>query len=281
MLLMLNTSCNDDGGSSVISLDNGAMPNFSLVAGSDDFIDLTGFSELNLKFNVAIGIGNPTSMDLKAFWTTASGNLYGPVILDSNITTFPKTYNLSGADILAAFSELSSEDDIAVGDKLTIFTSVHLVDGRSLELLNAKAKPNYNASDFNQYPGLKIIQEYSVSCPSNLGGIYTVISNGENTDGQPAAVNLPYTVTLTDKGGGNYTISDGVAGVYIFWYSIYGYNFETVGKMTDVCGSLSGSWSDGFGEQINLTGTLNEDGTLSIHWENGFDDYVDAIYTPK
>ncbi|WP_111309264.1 hypothetical protein [Confluentibacter sediminis] len=281
-LFLLNTSCENDGGTSVIPLENGATPNFKLVTGSDDFIDLTGFDALSLKFTVDIGIGSPTSMDLKAFWTTINGDLYGPVTLDANITTFPKEYSITGADILNAFTELNSNADLNVGDKLILFTSVTLANGKTLELLNDKAEPNYYAADFNQYAGLNIIQTYAVSCPSNLGGTYSVVSNGDNTDGQPPAVNLPYTVTVMDNGGGNYTISDGVAGVYIFWYSVYGYTFETTGNFTDVCGNLSGTWGTSFGgDSITLTGTANEDGTLSIHWENAFGDFIDAVYTPQ
>tara|TARA_R110002033_G_scaffold17025_5_gene46821 strand:+ start:5281 stop:6159 length:879 start_codon:yes stop_codon:yes gene_type:complete len=280
-VFLLNTSCEKDGGTSVIPLENGAMPSFSLVAGSDDFIDLTGFNTLSLKFNLGIGVGSPTSMDLKAFWTTVDGDLYGPATLETNITAFPSEYTLSGADILNAFTELTSDADLNVGDKLTLYTSVTLADGTTLDLLNDKAEPNYYAADFNQYAGLKILQVYAVSCPSNLGGTYDVVSNGDNTDGQPPAVNVPYTVTVTDNGGGNYTISDGVAGVYIFWYSIYGYTFETKGNFTDVCGSLSGSWTESFGCEVILSGTANADGTLSIRWDNCFGDYIDAVYTPQ
>jgi hypothetical protein len=281
-LLVFFTSCENDGGTSVVPLKEGALSNFSLVEGSDDFIDLNTFNSLSLQFSLDVGEGNPDAMDLKAFWTTVEGDLYGPIIIDTDITNFPSQFTLTGSDIIAAFPELSSSSDVNVGDKLTLFTSVEMPDGRKLSLLNNEAEPNYYAADFNQYPNLKIIQEYPVSCASDLAGTYNVVSNGTSTEpGIPAAVDLPYTVTLTANGGGNYTISDGVAGVYIYWYSGFGYTFETNGNFTDVCGSLSGSWSEAFGCQVDLTGNVNEDGTLSIHWENCFGDVVDAVYTPQ
>lgn len=131
------------------------------------------------------------------------------------------------------------------------------------------------------YTGGPITFKISRLCPSDLGGIYHVISNGENTDGQPAAVDIEYTVTVTDLGNGQYTISDGYAGVYMFWYGIYGIDFEVEGNFSDSCGSLSGDWVGPFGSTAILTGTDNEDGTLTIRWSNGFGDYIDAEYTKQ
>lgn len=284
-LFVLNTSCDDDGGTSVIETTNGALPDFKLVAGSPAFIDLTGLDNLNLQFTVGVGVGTPISFDLKAFYVTVDGDLYGPVTLDSGITTFPKEYSLTNTDIIGAFSELTSPDDIALGDMLKLYTSYTFADGTILEVLNGKAEPNYYAADFNQITDFKISLDYIVSCPSDIGGNYSVISNGSSTDGAPVnnpLVDFAYDVVITDNGGGNYTISDGVAGVYQDWYcGPYGYCFETEGTMTDICGNLSGSWTESFGCEINLTGTVNPDGTLSIEWENCFGDTASAVYTPQ
>ena len=284
-LFVLNTSCDDDGGTSAIPTTNGALPDFAVVDGSPAFIDLTGLDNLNLQFTAGVGVGTPTSFDLKAFYATVDGDLYGPVTLDAGVTTFPKEYSLTSTDIVSAFSELTSTDDIALGDMFKLFTSYTFADGTKLEVLNSKAEPNYYAADFNQISDFKISLDYIVSCPSDLGGDYSVISNGTSTDGAPAnnpLVDFAYNVTLTDNGGGNYTISDGVAGVYQDWYCApYGYCFETAGSMTDICGDLSGSWTESFGCEITLTGSVNADGTLSISWENCFGDSATAVYTPQ
>ena len=282
-LFALNTSCDDDGGSSVIPTKNGVLPDFNKIAGSSDFIDVTDLDAFNLQFTVGVGVGDPTSFDLKAYYQTVDGNLYGPVTLDTDITSFPKEYSLTSTDLFDAFSELNVAEDFQAGDVLKLFTSFVLKDGTQLEMLNNKAQPNYYAPDFEHYEAFNVKMEYAVSCSSNIKeGTYTVVSNGTSTEpGIPPAVDYSYEVTITADGGGNYTISDGVAGLYIHWYSGFGYTFETPGKFSDICGSLSGSWTEGFGTTVELTGTLNDDGTLSISWSNGFGDVADAVYTPQ
>jgi len=282
----LNTSCDDDGGTSAVPTTNGALPDFAVVAGSSAFIDLTGLDDLKLQFTVGVGVGEPTSFDLKAFYLTVDGYLYGPIVLDAGVTTFPKEYSITGTDLVGAFSELSSADDIQVGDVLKLFTSYTFKDGSQIDILNSKAEPNYLASDFNTYSDFTVKLEYVVSCPSDLAGTYTVLSSGSSTDSGPTPdenpiVDYPYTVVLTDNGGGNYTVSDGFAGLYILWYDIYGISGETPGNFTDICGELSGTWGEPFGTDVTVTGTVNPDGTLSITWINGYDDTADAVYTPQ
>jgi len=285
-LFALNTSCDDDGGTSAIATTNGAMPNYQVKAGSPAFIDVFNVDDLSLQFSVGVGVGEPTSFDLKAIYLGASGDIYGPVTLDENATTFPKEYSYTSSDIYSAFTELSGPDDFEVGDVLKIFPSFKFADGSTLDILNNKGQENYYASDFNQYSDLNLRLEYPVACSSNLGGTYTVLSSGLSTDPGPSAdvnpiVDYPYTVVLTDNGGGNYTVSDGFAGLYILWYDIYGITGETPGNFTDICGELSGTWGEPFGTDVIVTGTVNPDGTLSISWENGYGDNADAVYTPQ
>ena len=123
-------------------------------------------------------------------------------------------------------------------------------------------------------------------CESDLAGTYDVLSTGASTDsatGFPSVTDFPYVVEVTKNPESDieYFISDGVAGVYIEWYTVYGYTFETEGNFTDVCQSLSGSWVDAFGSTVNLTGTDNGDGTLTINWVNGFGDTCTATYTKR
>jgi len=119
-------------------------------------------------------------------------------------------------------------------------------------------------------------------CPSDLAGTYSVLTSGQSTD--PAApdpvVDLPYTVTITKTGANTYTVSDIFAGIYIDWYcEAYDYCAETEGSFTDVCGTLSADFTEPFGESASLSGTVNDDNTLTISFQNAFGDMATSVYT--
>ncbi len=286
-LSTLHISCDDDGGSSTIETKNGAMPNYQIKPGSPAFIDVANLDALSLQFSVAIGIGDPISFDLKALYIKASGAIYGPVNLDNNASTFPMDYSYTSSDIYSAFTELNSASDIQLGDVLKIYPTFYFTDGSTLDVLNNKGEPNYYAADFDTFPDLNFKLEYPVACSSNLGGNYTVLSSGTSTDPDVSAANnpvvdYPYNVVITDNGGGNYTISDGFAGLYFLWYEdLYGITSEISGNFIEICGELSGTWKEPFGTDVVLTGSVHPDGSLAITWINGYDDTADAIYTPQ
>lgn len=278
-------SCKNDGGTSVINLREGAVPNISKADNLDGFfnlLELADGNDVQIGFNLDIAQGEVTSADVVGFYLTGS-SVYGPVTIKSGVTTFPYSQSLDQNEVVALFDELNSTDDLLLADNLLITAKLYLKDGTYIKMFNDDGTRNYG-SDIHTSGQYTTSLSYPVSCPSDLGGDYTVVSNGTSSDSGPVnnpLIDFPYTVTVTDNGGGSYTISDGVAGVYIDWYSIYGYTFETEGNFTDVCNTLTGEWGEAFGGTIFLTGTANGDGTLTIHWENNWGDVIDAIYTPQ
>lgn len=134
----------------------------------------------------------------------------------------------------------------------------------------------------NFFTGEPLSINVTRDCPSDLAGTYSVLSSGQSTD--PAApdpvVDLPYTVTLTKTGDNTYSVSDIFAGVYIDWYcEAYGLCAETEGSFTDVCGSLSSSFTEPFGEAASISGTNNGDGTLTVTFQNAYGDTATSVYT--
>lgn len=280
--LLTFTSCENDGGDSVINLDEGGVPNILKVSGSNTFLDLNALEsgeETSIEFSVDRGQGDIVSMDVVLFYKSGD-NVYRAV-LELNLTTFPKTYSLTQFDIIDAFPELNSVSDFQIGDVLSVSADLTLANGRVLNILKPDGSPNYgqDIANSNVY---KVLQTYVVSCPSDLGGTYNVVSSGTSTD--PGATNNPisnysYVTTLTDNGGGNYTMSDAFGGVYIQWYTVFGLDFEVEAELTDICGTLSGAFTDPFGGEVELTGTVNPDGTLTIDWTNSFGDVGQSVYT--
>ncbi|CAM4346757.1 hypothetical protein [Gillisia hiemivivida] len=195
--------------------------------------------------------------------------------VDPSSTAAPAEYTIDQSTLIIPAGEFvgmvkisGNFDEIPDLTTTTLVLNLEGIEGGTL----VGSKSTFTLSIFKQ-------------CDSDLAGVYTAVSSGESTDSAP--VNNPiedftYTVTISKVEGSEleYTISDGVAGLYIEWYgAAYGYTFETEGNFQDVCGSLSGSWVEGFGSTINLTGTVNDDGTLTISWVNGFGDSATAIYT--
>ncbi|WP_417785539.1 hypothetical protein [Tenacibaculum sp.] len=277
-------SCEDDGGTSKIDLIEGVIPNLSKSLEADQIIDfqkLTNNEPISLKFNIDIHSGNPQSSDVVALYKKRSDGSIFYALLEEN-ADLPKEYSMTPQSIVDLFSELNSVNDIELGDVVTLTARFTLNDGTLLNIINEEGDFVVGTNIQNNTSLYTISLNYPVSCVSDLAGTYSVLSSGTSTDGgaSPNPIsNHPYEVVITDTGGGTYTISDGAAGIYIQWYSQYGYTFETEGKFTDVCGTLNGSWGESFGGTITLTGTVNNNGTLSIHWENSFGDVVDAIYT--
>lgn len=282
----LSYSCEDDGGTSVVELDEGAVPNMAKSTTTEAFFDLVKIQNgenVNISFSADIAQGNPTSVDIVAIYTTSlTGDVYSATLF-SNVT-LPQDFDLSIEDIVNAFPELNSVDDVLLADVIDITARLTMPNGSVLNILNDDGKLN-TGTNINTTVLFNTIISYPVSCPSDIGGNYNVVSSGFSTDGAPVnnpLVNFSYDIVLTDNGGGSYTISDGVAGVYQDWYCApYGYCFETEGSFTDVCGTITGSWTEAFGCQVDLTGTVNPDGTLTIQWANCFGDTIEeAIYTP-
>jgi len=282
-ILAFTYACDDDGGDSAIDLIDAAIPNMAKSEGSDLILDLNRIINgevITISFKAELAQGNPEKTDVVGVLATKAGPVYTAVFEEN--AQLPKDYSITTDEIVAAFPQLNSADDLALGDVLSITTRYTLANGLVIDMIDEDGSSGTGTNPQNNVLFNPVIA-YPVSCPSDLGGNYTVVSSGFSTDGGPVnnpLVNFSYDIVLTDNGGGSYSISDGVAGVYIDWYSIYGYTFETVGNFTDVCGSLSGSWVEAFGCQVDLTGTDNGDGTLTIQWINCFGDEVtEAIYT--
>lgn len=181
-IFALNTSCENDGGDSVIDLQNGALSNLTRVDGSAEFIVNTTFASLNLEFNIDLVYGDPISYDLRALYKTLDGNIYGPVTIDAGVNTFAKDYVISGAEIINAFPEISTGLDMNAGDILFLFPAFTLKDGSVIETLNGSGDPNYYAPNFNQIDSYNYFIAYSVVCAPQPG-VYRIDMHDSFGDG--------------------------------------------------------------------------------------------------
>lgn len=179
---MLNTSCENDGGTSVIPLDNGALSNVTRTEGSLEFIVNTTFDSVDLEFGMELVYGDPVSYDLMALYKTINGDIYGPVIIDANVTNFTKDYVISGTEVISAFDEISSSSDLVAGDNIFFYPRFTMQNGTQLETLNSEGEPNYHAPDFNQIGGYKYFMAYPVVCGPKPGD-YRIVMHDAYGDG--------------------------------------------------------------------------------------------------
>ena len=158
-ILLLVSSCEDDGGTSKIDLVAGATPNITKDPSLDGFIDFLKLSDgetITIGSTIDVAQGDVASMDIVGFYKKGT-DVY-KTTFETNVTTFPATITLTQDDLIDAFAELNSASDFGLGDQLTITAVLTLKDGSILKIINDDGTPNYGADTANsiQY---KVIQE--------------------------------------------------------------------------------------------------------------------------
>lgn len=279
-------SCDDDGGDSKLNLDAGAVPDITKSETNDAILDLLKIQDgedITIGFSIEMAQGKVSSLDIVSFYMKANGTAE-KAVLATNVTTFPTSMTLTKQQLIDKFTILTGDADFELGDQLIVSADLTLENGTVVKLRNDNGSQNYG-QDIANSPIYSVTQFYPVACPSDLAGTYSVVSSGESTDSGPSPdinpiANYPFTVTLTDAGGGSYAMSDAYGGLYLLWYAMYGITPDhSKATIKDVCGTLSASYTGPFSEAVTLEGTVNDDGTLTIHWENEFGDFGDSVYT--
>ncbi len=228
--VMLGISCEDDGGTAAITLEDGVVPNMQKSATGETIIDLVKINNnepVNLEFSAEVAQGNPASTDIVAVYRTLAGPVYSTTLF-SNVT-LPQDYTLSTNDIVAAFTELNTSADIMLGDVLTITTRFTRPDGTVLNIVNDDGTSN-TGSNIQTTVLFASVINYPVSCPTMLEGNYTSTVIATN---QPAGTFIsPQAITITQPSAGTYVMNDGTAG-------LFGPGTPVGLQFTDVCGTIT------------------------------------------
>lgn len=180
-LIVVFYSCENDGGDSVIEYQNGAVPNITKTAGTDQGINVLSLNsggDINIGLTVGVGQGDVASMEIIGFYTKGSSTERG--VLKTGINTFPSQVNITKADLFNAFTSVNSPSDVSLSDKLLITAELTLKNGNIVKIYRDNGQRNYGADIFNSAQ-FKVFQEYIVSCPltdaSLFNGIYKVIKD--------------------------------------------------------------------------------------------------------
>lgn len=267
VLAVFAMSCETDGGTSNRNIQEGAIPNFTLNSDLPTILNLNELNDgndINFGFTLDIEQGDVASADLVGFYETATGETYGPVTFQSNITEFPAEIILSTSDIISAFGEINSLEDFNLGDELMITTKLYLKDGRELDLMDAQGSRLYG-SDILSSGVYDVVANYPVGCPLNgkFTGDYRVTSSSpEGPYG--AFANDEFTVTLAETSQTMRTFN--------FAY-LPGLGFPPVNATLEfVCNRVLLQPADaGFGCGGSITfGSADEGASIDFEDESGF-----------
>ncbi|MGB5819176.1 MAG: hypothetical protein WBG90_06790 [Saonia sp.] len=272
--LFLGISCEDDSGTSKIVLEDGAAPNMlksQTAAAFIDLIKLTNGETVDLEFSAEVAQGDPASVDIVGIYTTAAGPVYKTTLFGN--VTLPQDFSLSSNEIISAFPELNSIDNVKVGDILTITTRFTMDDGRVLEIVNADGTSG-TGTNIQTTVLFSSVITYPVTCPSDLAGIYVATSTAVGIGGGagvPPINDRDYMVTVTDNGGGSYSLSDYSGGIYdgLFCGPFGVCGDVSQGSITDICGALSGSAADCCGSTITFEGNVLPNGDWEVSISSG------------
>ncbi len=112
-------------------------------------------------------------------------------------------------------------------------------------------------------------------CSPNIAGTYMVTTDGCTGDGAGGCggdyAGVTNEITVTREGAGVYTFSDLTGGLYKNGYG----DSDNPGTVEDNCGVLSITEQPDTvygGDAFTGTGSINEDGTLTIEWSNNYGD---------
>ncbi len=141
-------SCESSGDTWDSGLRVGAVADLVKLADGDPSIsygELLQGGDFDIGVTIDIPQGDVLSADIIAYYTKADGTLFGPATLSAGISTFPVDVRFNKSSIVSAFSELTSPDDLELGDNLTISAKLYLADGTHIDLLDEEGKRNFGS----------------------------------------------------------------------------------------------------------------------------------------
>lgn len=266
-------------------IEHGAFPRLvGNVSGAINFFDPSSSINFEVEF---YDDENGNTVDSYE-WTVSyanSGTFSTVKKIDrSQFVTMPS--GLPGAKVSITFQELLSalgleRNQVEGGSFFNLQGKISTNRGQTFTAANA------DPTTLIPEPAFRAFFQYraNIVCPSALAGTYAVSVTGTSTDGCcPDETTLMSEVTLTEGASpGVYSISDFSGGLYLEWFDVYGITPSTnlARNITDACGTISGSFSEPFGEVVTVTGSVNDDGTLTIQWVSGWGDQGVMTLTKK
>lgn len=201
LFTVIAISCDNDGGTSVINVTEGAIPDLRKESTTDQGINIIALQnneDINLGLNLKIATGQVASMNVVGYFTQSG--VVKKAVIQSNVSSFPAKLSYKTADLVKAFPTFKS---FGLNDKLIISADLTLTNGTVIKTFNDDGTPNYGA-DIANSTIWKVSQTYTALCPledaSLFDGNYEVIT--DDWDDYKAGTIIPVVYNGTD---GTYT----------------------------------------------------------------------------
>jgi len=181
LAIMMVTSCTDDGGSSVIDLTEGAVPNVQKTAGTEKSLNYAALStggSIKIGVTLSVARGDVASMNIVGYYT--KGTKVEKAVLTTGVTTFPTSVTYTEQDLYKAFTILNSPTDWGIADKLVISADITLKNGTVIKMFSDKGEKLFGA-DISNALIFSASQTYIMACPLNdastFNGDYKVVQD--------------------------------------------------------------------------------------------------------
>lgn len=130
---------------------------------------------------------------------------------------------------------------------------------------------------------LKTANAIITDCSKEFAGTYDTVTNGQASDGMGGQLEDPYpevvgTATFTEDGGVDYLVIDDITGG--MYAEVYGRSPVEV-SINQACGITITGGEDEFNDPFEGTGTVGDDGTITISWSNTAGDTGTTVFTPQ
>ena len=210
---LLFTACNDETDKVFETFGDGALPVVGAVA--PNFFDFADINAAFVEFSLDTeGAASVSSIDIIGYHTSVDGTVTGPGVV---ATVSPgSTVNITAAD--AASGVGLSVGDIQLKDVFDFYFEMESSEGRLK-------------------PGTKV--NVPVSCPSDLAGMYEVVTTYAQHDFLPDYPDATIMMEVVQEADGVYSVADVSGGLYS--EGPYVDNYGTTGvafTFTEICGEL-------------------------------------------
>ncbi|MCC9061813.1 hypothetical protein [Flavobacterium piscisymbiosum] len=169
LFILIAVSCDNDGGSSVIDVIEGATPDLRKEPTTDQGINIIALQnneDINLGLNLKVATGQVASMNVVGYFTHSGA--VTKAVLQSNVSSFPAKLSYKTADLVKAFPTFKS---FGLNDKLIISADLTLTNGTVIKTFNDDGTPNYGA-DIANSTLWKVSQTYTALCPLDDASLF-------------------------------------------------------------------------------------------------------------